>query len=225
MKKYYLLIFTIICCLFVFHISQISFAATSCCSTCTTDGGSHTCDLDLDGTPETNCVCSGVAGEGTETAITTTPAADTSCCHFSTSCTTSGSSFTCTSITGGAVDTMCTCSGAGTGTAAAYTPAASTTTGAATTATSTTTLNNPLKEDNPVAIIGNIIRAMLGVVGAVTLLMFLYGGFMLIFSAGEQEKLEKGRKTLIWAIIGLAIVLSSYSILSYVFKILVSSST
>jgi cobalamin biosynthesis Mg chelatase CobN len=89
--------------------------------------------------------------------------------------------------------------------------------------TTTTSLSNPLKEDNPIAIIGNIIRAMLGVVGAVTLLMFLYGGFMLIFSAGEQEKLDKGRKTLIWSIIGLAIVLSSYSILSYVFKILLQA--
>lgn len=109
-------------------------------------------------------------------------------------------------------------------------PTASTPTTAAPaeeTTTTAATLDNPLKAqgDDPVAIIGNIIRAMLGVVGAVTLLMFLYGGFMLIFSAGEQEKLEKGRKTLIWAIIGLAIVLSSYSILSYVFKILVGSTT
>lgn len=86
--------------------------------------------------------------------------------------------------------------------------------------TPTVVLLNPIGEDNPMVIIANVIRAILGVLGAVTLLMFVYGGFMLIFSAGNEERLKKGRETLIWSIIGLAVVLSSYSILSYLFTIL-----
>jgi hypothetical protein len=88
---------------------------------------------------------------------------------------------------------------------------------------SSTELTNPISESNPTIIIANVIRAMLGVLGAVTLLMFIYGGFMLVFSQGNEEKLKKGRGTLIWAIIGMAIVLTSYSILSYVFKIIAGS--
>ncbi|MFH0818772.1 MAG: hypothetical protein V1898_02140 [Patescibacteria group bacterium] len=84
-------------------------------------------------------------------------------------------------------------------------------------------LQNPIKADNPVEIIALILKAMLGVLGGVTLIMFIYGGFMLIFSGGGEEKLKKGRDTLLWAIIGMAVVLSSYSILSYFFKILTTS--
>jgi len=84
-------------------------------------------------------------------------------------------------------------------------------------------LTNPIAESNPVKIVAYVIRAMLGVLGAITLLMFIYGGFMLVFSGGNEEQLKKGRGTLVWAIIGMAIVLSSYSILSYLFKILATS--
>lgn len=96
---------------------------------------------------------------------------------------------------------------------------------AATTSTSTSaSLPNPLGDQtDPVQITANIIKAILGILGAVTLIMFIYGGFKIIFSAGNEQKLEKGRNTLIWAIIGLAIVLSSYSILNYVFTALLSS--
>jgi len=193
------------------------------------------CEIDYIACTETEEICNAIADACEITSATTKTACEAaagagpviaSCCNFS-SCTAStiGQIFTCASVLGSAADTSCTCTGAGTGTetAIAATPATPTTSGADTTTAADTTMGNPLKEDNPVAIIGNIIRAMLGVVGAVTLLMFIYGGFMLIFSGGEQEKLEKGRKTLIWAIIGLAIILSSYSILSYVFKILITA--
>lgn len=86
-----------------------------------------------------------------------------------------------------------------------------------------TQLCNPIGESHPDVIVANVIRAMLGVLGAVSLLMFIYGGFLLVFSHGEEEKIKKGRGTLIWAIIGMAIILSSYSILSYLFKAITTS--
>jgi len=85
------------------------------------------------------------------------------------------------------------------------------------------TLPNPVGEASVIVIVGNVIRAMLGMLGAATLIMFVYGGFMMVFSAGNEERLKKGRGTLVWAIIGMAIALSSYSILSYLFKILATA--
>ena len=73
---------------------------------------------------------------------------------------------------------------------------------------------------DPSYIVAAIIQALLGVVGAVTLLIFIWGGMKMIFSGGNEEKIKKGRDTLLWAAIGLAIILSSYSILQYVFTLL-----
>ncbi len=86
----------------------------------------------------------------------------------------------------------------------------------------TAVLSNPFGSDTPsepIYIIARITQAVLGVVGAITLLVFIYGGFKLIFSGGNEEKINKGRSTLLWAVIGLAIILSSYAILDYTFSL------
>jgi len=68
----------------------------------------------------------------------------------------------------------------------------------------------------PAQIIGNVIKAILSVVGAVALLMVVYGGLMMLTSAGVGEKIEKGKKILTWAVIGVAVILGSYVLVSYV---------
>ena len=78
--------------------------------------------------------------------------------------------------------------------------------------------------NEPTYIVAAVIQALLGVVGSVTLLIFIWGGFKLIFSGGNEEKIKKGRSTLMWAVIGLAIILSSYSILQYTFNLLTAAS-
>lgn len=82
----------------------------------------------------------------------------------------------------------------------------------------------PAQLQEPVYIIAAIVQALLGVVGASTLLVFIWGGFMMIFSNGNEEKITKGRSTLLWAVIGLTIILSSYSILQYTFNVLARAS-
>lgn len=77
---------------------------------------------------------------------------------------------------------------------------------------------------DPSFLVAAIIQALLGVVGAVTLLIFIWGGMKMIFAGGNEEKIKKGRDTLLWATIGLAIILSSYSVLQYVFNVLRSAS-
>ncbi|MDP3971077.1 MAG: hypothetical protein Q8P90_05315 [bacterium] len=81
------------------------------------------------------------------------------------------------------------------------------------------------EDAEPILIIGAIIQALLGIVGAATLLMFIWGGFKVLFSGGNEEKIKKGRSTLLWAAIGLAIILSSYAILQYTFAVFQSAAT
>ena len=59
-------------------------------------------------------------------------------------------------------------------------------------------------------------RIILGVVGSLALLMFVYGGFMFLISTGSSEKVGKAKSILIAATIGLIIVFASYVIISFV---------
>jgi hypothetical protein len=53
--------------------------------------------------------------------------------------------------------------------------------------------------------------------------MVVWGGFKIMFAAGNPAKFQSGLQTIINALIGLAIVLSSYIIVSEVFRLLAPS--
>jgi len=82
------------------------------------------------------------------------------------------------------------------------------------------TLDNPIGQTSISKIIGNIIKTILGLVGVISLVMFIYAGFVWLTAQGKPEAIRRGRDTMVWAVVGLVIVFSSYIILSYVFKIL-----
>lgn len=90
-------------------------------------------------------------------------------------------------------------------------------------------LPSPFGDDTtqkePVLFIAVIIQALLGIVGAGALLMFVWGGFHMIFSGGNEERIKKGRDTLLWAVLGIAIILSSYAILSFTFNLFKTASS
>ena len=65
-----------------------------------------------------------------------------------------------------------------------------------------------------VALIG-ITRYLFSIVGALFLLMFIYGGIIWITSQGNPEKLKKGFDTFVSAVIGLVIVFSAYMLVNY----------
>lgn len=62
----------------------------------------------------------------------------------------------------------------------------------------------------------NIAHYILGIVGALTLLMFIFGGFTWILSGGSSDKVQKGKDIIIGSVVGLLIVFSSYMIINFV---------
>jgi len=60
-----------------------------------------------------------------------------------------------------------------------------------------------------------VAKSLLGLVGSLALLMFVYGGVMWIFSGGDPEKVQKGRKILTGAVIGVIIVLGAYTLVNF----------
>ncbi len=81
-------------------------------------------------------------------------------------------------------------------------------------------LTNPMRANSIPELVGLIITAILGIVGSIALLMFIYGGFTWLTSGGAEKKIKEGRETLIWSIMGLAVIFASYAILRFVFGIL-----
>lgn len=82
-----------------------------------------------------------------------------------------------------------------------------------TTNISTNTFTNPIKGvKNVNQLIGKVINAIMGVVGSLALLMFVFGGLTWMTSGGSTEKVKKGKDILVWSAIGLVIIFSAYGI-------------
>ena len=62
----------------------------------------------------------------------------------------------------------------------------------------------------------NIINWVLGLLGIIAVIMILYGGFIWLTAAGNEENVTKAKNILSAAIIGLVIVLLAWAIVNYV---------
>ncbi len=81
-----------------------------------------------------------------------------------------------------------------------------------------TMIENPLPSSDPNEIIANIVSVILGVVGAIALMFFVWGGVLMLISGGSPEKTKKGRDTLMWATLGLIIIFGSFGIVRAIFQ-------
>lgn len=83
-----------------------------------------------------------------------------------------------------------------------------------------TRLQNPLGTISIPDLIGRIVNALLGISGALALLMFVWGGFLWLVSAGNESRVKQGKQTLTWATIGLVVIFSSYTLVRFVIRAL-----
>jgi hypothetical protein len=83
-------------------------------------------------------------------------------------------------------------------------------------------LQNPLGEgrDDLRIVVGQVIQKVLTIIGSITLLVFVIGGVMWLTSGGNQEKVTKGTKTMVYAVIGIVVIFSAYAILNTVIRTL-----
>ena len=75
---------------------------------------------------------------------------------------------------------------------------------------------------SPDPIIQTIIEVALSFLGVIFLILTIYGGFLWMTAAGNEEKVSKAKKILTAAIIGLIIVISAYAISTLVMSKLVN---
>lgn len=64
--------------------------------------------------------------------------------------------------------------------------------------------------------IGLIINVILGFLGVIFLVLTIYAGFLWMTAGGNSDQVEKAKKMLIQAVIGLVILLAAYAIATFV---------
>ena len=68
-----------------------------------------------------------------------------------------------------------------------------------------------------------IINAALFVIGAVAVLMLIYGGIRYTISAGDSKAVTDAKNTILYAIIGIVVALLAYAIVNFVLGTLVTT--
>jgi len=76
--------------------------------------------------------------------------------------------------------------------------------------------NIGLGTGNILDMVATIINVLFGLLGTLAVVLILYGGFLYMTSAGERDKIDKAKKVLINAAIGLVIILSAYAIAAFI---------
>jgi hypothetical protein len=77
-------------------------------------------------------------------------------------------------------------------------------------------LPNPLPADDIPTILGVLLRSAFGLLGSLALAMFIYGGFLWLTSGGAADRIEKGKNTMVWAVLGIAVAFTAYAIVDFV---------
>lgn len=73
-------------------------------------------------------------------------------------------------------------------------------------------------------IIGNVIRAALGLLGIILVVLMLYSGFLWMTARGEAAQVDKAKQTITRAVIGALIIFSAYAITGFVVNAIVNAS-
>lgn len=113
------------------------------------------------------------------------------------------------------------------GSASSCTSACSATTPTTTTPTSSASgslvnIENPIATDDFTTLVTNLLQWLLSIAGALALLMLIWGGITYVTSAGDEQKAAKGKKIVTWTILGLVLVLMSFSIIKLLEDIFVN---
>lgn len=82
-----------------------------------------------------------------------------------------------------------------------------------------------LSDTDPKIVIARIVQIALGFVGIILVSLGMYAGWLWMSSEGNPEQVEKAKKIIISAVIGLLIILSAFGIVTWLIRSVVDSTT
>ena len=75
---------------------------------------------------------------------------------------------------------------------------------------------SPLPKPDPATVIPNVISVVLAIAGAIDGLIMTIAGYNYIIARGEPQAVAKARDTIIYGLVGLVIIITSFSIITFV---------
>lgn len=84
------------------------------------------------------------------------------------------------------------------------------------TAGSEVSLPNPIKCPDATCLVSQFIRYILGTIAVIATLMFIWGGVMMLTSGGNADQVKRAKETLVWATIGIVVILISWALIRFV---------
>lgn len=66
-------------------------------------------------------------------------------------------------------------------------------------------------------IVGGLISKAMGILGAIALALFVYAGILWMTAMGNAESQKKAWDIMIWAVLGIVVILSSWAIVTFIF--------
>ncbi len=72
-------------------------------------------------------------------------------------------------------------------------------------------------------IIGNLIKGLLGFLGIVFMILIMYGGFVWMTAAGNDDRIRTAKKIISNSAIGLFIVIISYALSIWIFDVIIDA--
>lgn len=65
-------------------------------------------------------------------------------------------------------------------------------------------------------VITRVVNALLFIIGAVAVIMLIFGGFKYITSSGDASAVSSAKNTILYAVVGLLVAIFAYAIVNYV---------
>jgi magnesium-transporting ATPase (P-type) len=77
------------------------------------------------------------------------------------------------------------------------------------------------KETNPVVgTINKVANIIAYLAAAIAIIMVMYGGFLFMISDGSSDKVSKGRQTILYAAVGLAVIIAARLLINFAVMVL-----
>lgn len=71
--------------------------------------------------------------------------------------------------------------------------------------------------ENPAGFMSTFYGVALSIIGAISLIYFIYGAYIIMISRGNPEELRKGKSYIFYALLGLFVAIFGYLIVEVVF--------
>ncbi|MBI5622119.1 hypothetical protein HY933_04655 [Candidatus Falkowbacteria bacterium] len=65
-------------------------------------------------------------------------------------------------------------------------------------------------------IILRLAKFLIAPIGAIAFLCLVIGGFYMIFSGGNEERVKQGKDIIVWTVVGIIVIFSAYAVINFV---------